>query len=109
VTQAQKATQRFVGSNFSPAWSLDGQLLAYLSSRRQGLFERDIIAIRSLKTGEERDLSPNLLEVWEPIRWSPDSRNPGFPVNKKCWKIRIKIFLGDPLAAPIEHGKGDDR
>jgi len=37
ATQAQKTAQRFIGSNFSPAWSPDGQFLAYISSRRPGL------------------------------------------------------------------------
>lgn len=93
VAQPQKATQRFVGSNFSPAWSPDGQFLAYVCIRRQGLFEHDVISILSLKTGEERDLSPNLLELWGPIRWSPDGRSILVPGKDK--KIQHGLYLVD--------------
>lgn len=93
VTQPEKATLRFVGSNFSPAWSPDGQFLAYVSTRRQGLFEHDVISIRSLKTGEERDLSPNLLELWGPLRWSPDGRSILVPGKDK--KIQHGLYLVD--------------
>jgi Tol biopolymer transport system component len=106
VTQPQKATQRFVGSNFSPAWSLDGQFLAYLSSRRQGLFERDIIAIRSLKTGEERDLSPNLLDLWGPIRWSPDGRSILVPGKDK--KIQHGLYLVDAQTGEVRSNLQSD-
>jgi Tol biopolymer transport system component len=106
VTQPQKATQRFVGSNFSPAWSLDGQFLAYLSSRRQGLFEHDIIAIRSLKTGEERDLSPNLLDLWGPIRWSPDGRSILVPGKDK--KIQHGLYLVDAQTGEVRSNLQSD-
>jgi Tol biopolymer transport system component len=100
VTQPQKATQRFVGWNFSPTWSPDGQFLAYLSSRRQGLFEHEVISIRSLKTGEERDLSPNLSELWEPIRWSPDGRSILVPGKDK--KIQHGPFLVDAQTGEVK-------
>ena len=76
LTQPQSATQRFVGSNSSPAWSPDGQSLAYISSRTPRLLGHhpEVISIRSLKTGEERDLSTKLGFLWGPIRWSPDGR-----------------------------------
>lgn len=99
VTQPQKATQRFVGSNSSPAWSPDGQFLAYSSSRGQGLFEHDVISIRSVKTGEERDLSPNLLELWGTIRWSPDSRS--ILVQGKDKKIQHGLFLVDAQTGEV--------
>jgi len=99
VTEPQKATQRFVGSNFSPAWSPDGQFLAYLSIRRQGLFEHDVIAIRSLKTGEERDLSPNLLDLWGPIHWSPDGRSILVPGKDK--KIQHGLHVVDAQTGQI--------
>jgi Tol biopolymer transport system component len=99
VTQPQKATQRFVGSNFSPSWSPEGQFLAYVSIRRQGLFERDVISILSLKTGEEHDLSPNLLELWGPIRWSPDGRSILVPGKDK--KIQHGLYLVDPQTGKV--------
>jgi len=99
VTQPQKATERYVGSNFSPAWSPDGQFLAYLSSRRPGLFGCPVISIRSLKTGEERDLSPNLFDLWVPIRWSPDGRSILVPGKDK--KIQHGLYLVDAQTGAV--------
>jgi Tol biopolymer transport system component len=90
VTQPRKATQRYAGSNSWPAWSPDGQFLACLSRRGQ---DREVISIRSLRTGEERDLSPNLLDVWGPIRWSPDGRSILIPGKDK--KIQHGLYLVD--------------
>ncbi len=69
-----KVTQRFVGSNSRPDWSPDGRHLAYISHRGflwQGSF---VVCIRSLETGEERELSPKLSYIFTP-RWSPDGRS----------------------------------
>ena len=98
VTQPQKTAQRFIGSNFSPAWSPDGQFLAYISSRGPGLIGHrpEIITIRSLTTGEERDLLPKLSFTWGPIRWSPDGRS--ILVSGKDNKIQHGLFLVDALA-----------
>ena len=95
VTQAEKTAQRFTGSNFSPAWSPDGQFLAYISSRRPGLIGHrpEVISIRSLKTGEERDLPAKLAFIWGPIRWSPDGRS--ILVPGKDRKIQHGFFLVD--------------
>ena len=100
VSQPQKATQRFVGWNTSPAWSPDGQFLAYLSSRRQGIFEHQVISIRSLKTGEERDLSPNIMDLWGPLRWSPDSQSILVPGKDK--KILHGTYLVDVRTGEIK-------
>jgi len=101
LTQPQNATQRFVGSNSSPAWSPDGQFLAYISSRTPRLFGHhpEVISIRSLKTGEERDLSPNLLFIWGPMRWSPDGR--AILVPGKDRKGRHGLFLVDAQTAEV--------
>jgi Tol biopolymer transport system component len=101
VTQAQKTAQRFIGSNFSPAWSPDGQFLAYISSRRPGLIGHrpEVISIRSLKTGEERDLPPKLGFIWGPIRWSPDGRS--ILVPGKDRKIQHGLFLVDAQTGEV--------
>ncbi len=78
ATPPQKATQRFIGSNSSPAWSPDGQYLVYISQRRQLLsfgLGSQVLSIRSLKTGQERELSPKLYYIQENMRWSPDGRS----------------------------------
>lgn len=62
------ATDRFVNSNFAPVWSPDGQHLAYyrMGSR--------VIVIRSLKTGEEREVASGLF-LQGRVRWFPDGRS----------------------------------
>lgn len=74
-----RLTERFTGSNLAPAWSPDGRLLAYVSRRRPLVDAPGSMAIvvRSLETGEERDLFPSLqLDRRRPIvRWFPDSRS----------------------------------
>ena len=95
LTEPQIATQRYVGWNASPAWSPDGQYLAYMS--HVALRRSEIITIRSLKTGEERDLSPNLPFIWGPMRWSPDGRS--ILVSGKDSKARHGLYLIDAQTA----------
>ncbi len=103
LTDPQIATQRYVGWNISPAWSPDGQYLAYISRKQRP----EIITIRSLKTGEERDLSPKLPFMWGPIRWSPDGRS--IIVSGKDSKARHGLFVIDAQTAkaiPLEMWQG---
>jgi Tol biopolymer transport system component len=101
LTPPQNATQRFVGSNSSPAWSPDGQFLAYISSRTPRLLGHhpEVISIRSLKTGKERDLSPELSWIWGPTRWSPDGR--AILVPGKDTQGRHGFFLVDVQTAEV--------
>ena len=74
----RRATQRFVGSNTSPDWSPDGKYLAYVSQRVRAPFGlgSTIIAIRSVETDEERELSLKVSpEQFGALRWSPDGRS----------------------------------
>ena len=57
----------------------------------------EIITIRSLETGEERDLSPNLSFIWGPIRWSPDGRS--ILVAGKDSTARHALYLVDARSA----------
>jgi Tol biopolymer transport system component len=77
LTQPENATQRFVGSNSSPAWSLDGEYLAYISERnlQELLSAEQVVSIRSLTTGQEHELSPRFYHIFPNIRWSPDGRS----------------------------------
>ncbi|MCJ7581584.1 MAG: tetratricopeptide repeat protein [Candidatus Aminicenantes bacterium] len=72
-----KATDRFVGKNFFPEWSPDGKYLSYVSFRNSGydrVASKAPLCIRSLETGDEREIIPELRYIWGP-RWSPDGRS----------------------------------
>ncbi len=76
-----KAIRRFEGFNHSPAWSPDGKNLAYVSMRPPpgSARRRGVLVIRSVETGEERELQDRASLTgagWPPsIRWSPDGRS----------------------------------
>ncbi|MDA2925049.1 tetratricopeptide repeat protein [Acidobacteria bacterium AH-259-L09] len=69
-----RAIERFVGSSRDPDWSPDGKYLAYVLTRGPVPYDPGsrVLVIRSIETGEERELSPRL-NSFEP-RWSPDGR-----------------------------------
>lgn len=71
----QSVAKHFVGTNFLPAWSPDGEYLAYLSRRNGSRYGpgSTTIVIRSTKTGEERDLSSRLDH--RQLSWFPDNRS----------------------------------
>lgn len=58
------------GADLSPAWSPDGNYLAYAvhTSDQSG-----IIRIRNIETGQERELDPDLPPFYS-LRWSPDGK-----------------------------------
>ncbi len=78
LTPPTKTALRFEGTNLAPTWSPDGKYLAY-ASRRSSQATYTLV-IKSVETGQERDLSPKSLEMaaaqayGEP-RWSPNGRS----------------------------------
>jgi len=68
-------SNRFVGSNYCPDWSSDGKYLSYLSRRSPipNLYVGSVIVIRTLATGEEREIVPKLSTFILPY-WSPDGK-----------------------------------
>ncbi len=67
-------SQRFVGSTSMPDWSPDGKYLAYVVRRGSGPTSGAVIIIRSLATGQERELRADVGSFYWP-RWSPDGRS----------------------------------
>ena len=77
----RKAIESFEGGNFTPAYSLDGKYLAYVSRRGNSPYPTNVgnaLCIRSLDTGQERVF---YREIWRlGLRnisgpgWSPDGR-----------------------------------
>ena len=75
-----EAINHFVESNATPDYSPDGKYLAYIS-RRTPMTMRyttrpigNVLCIRSLETGEEREFKPEINRFGWP-RWSPDGRS----------------------------------
>ena len=65
----------YVGANNAPQWSRDGKFLAYVSRRDVGS-RNPVIGVRSLETGQVRELRPQMSEVnyYQGPQWSPDGR-----------------------------------
>jgi len=103
LSPPEKATRRFEGSNTSPDWSPDGKYLAYISSRGPRPIARNVLCIRSIETGEERELLPKLARFGYP-RWSPDGKFISVEVEgsdelNRGGIFRVDVQTGD--VAPI--------
>ena len=75
--ETRPGTTRDLGLNSAPDWSPDGQYLAYFSERGRGRVDPLMIVIRSVATGEVRDILPQLpyLPAYRGLRWSPDGQS----------------------------------
>jgi len=76
LAPATKMSLPFAGWNYAPFWSPDGKYLAYLSRR----VRPEVLVIRSVETGEERELAPAIERLLAPHwyaapQWSPDGRS----------------------------------
>ncbi len=72
LNEPTRVSRKYLGSNGSPEWSPDGSQLVYLSERKRWReFGSEVIVIRSVETGEEKELQPALASYMHP-RWSPD-------------------------------------
>ena len=64
----------FVDGPSHPAWSGDGQWLAYLSRvMRVGTREAPVLSIRASATGETHEVLPNLASIRNPVLWARDA------------------------------------
>jgi Tol biopolymer transport system component len=96
-----KATKRYEGSNQSPAYSADGKYLAYVSTRAPRPIQRNVLCIRDLQTGKERELDPEEIDFNYP-RWSPDGQFISVEGQDKegivgIYRIDVKTGTVDPI------------
>jgi Tol biopolymer transport system component len=69
----RKATQHYTYRNHTPAWSLDGEYLAFFSNQTSGR----ALCILAPKTGEVRTFPLELISFMNPswLHWSPDGQS----------------------------------
>jgi Tol biopolymer transport system component len=94
-----KPIQRALGTNIEPAWSPDGKSLAYISWRTNNPIFGDprILAIRSLDTGDTRELKPSIA-YFDQLSWSPDGRavvTAGTDLKGQNWIFRVDTRTGE--------------
>jgi Tol biopolymer transport system component len=73
----EKAIKRFEGRNSWPEYSPNGKYLAYVSTRSrafQAAQQPNILCIRSLETGKEREFTTKFRRL-AGTRWSPDGHS----------------------------------
>ncbi len=74
LAQPVNIPMHFEGTNAWPTYSPDGNYLAYASERGER-GDGNVLVIRSLETGESRDLSPKSLQMFGRLTWAPDGRS----------------------------------
>ena len=80
------------GDNRNPDWSPDGRLLAYNSFRRVAGGFSNVLVIRSVETGQTREVRPELTR-FSVLRWAPDGK--AFIVQGSDAKGRQGLFRVD--------------
>jgi Tol biopolymer transport system component len=80
VRQPRRAPPRFVGTNNGPAWSPDGQYLAYDSQRGRDRLAAGalVTVVLDTRTGEDREIRTKLVRR-SPTCWFPDGQSLLYP------------------------------
>ena len=107
LSPPKKATHRYEGANRSPAYSADGKYLAYFSRRGPGPLSRNVLCIRDLQSGKEKEFNPEPKNCNYP-RWSPDGRFISFEGMDKAtlrgiYRIDVHSGVVD-LIVQVEYG-----
>jgi Tol biopolymer transport system component len=101
LSPPKKATLHYEGSNRSPAYSADGKYLAYVSERGLGPLSRNVVCIRDLQSGKEKEFFLEPKNGSYP-RWSPDGRFISFEgIDKASIRGIYKIDVQTGEVAPI--------
>jgi Tol biopolymer transport system component len=97
LSQPTELDSRATGAVFWPLWSPDGRHLAYL--KENGNARRKTIVVRSMETGETREIRPNLSDI-SATRWSPDGRR--WLVSASHQGHRDRLHLMDVQTGEVE-------
>ena len=97
-------SERFMNSNSGAVWSPDGESVAYYSGRGSvDAIGSTVLVIRSMKTGEERDIIVRLrvppLQQTAP-RWFPDGRS--FLVVGRNLRGGVTYYRLDPSTGNLQ-------
>jgi Tol biopolymer transport system component len=92
-----RVSESYFGSNSIPEWSPDGRHVAFVSERKWWSGSSDaVIVIRSMETGEVKELRPALSYYLHP-RWSPDGRFLLFRASDEVGRgfFQVDVQTGD--------------
>jgi Tol biopolymer transport system component len=90
------AVHQFLGTNYGPDWSPDGNYLSYESYRFR---QANVLEILSTKTGQTRELRPRL-RYFNSARWSPNGAS--FVAAGADLKGRQGIYRIDAQTGEVE-------
>ena len=104
LSEPKSVVSSFVGRNSHPAWSPDGEALAYVSQRDSA--RRRVIVIRTISSGATRELEVPL-RYFGPPRWSPDGQSillKGEDLKGRPGLFKVDIASGALALLPFPAG-----
>jgi Tol biopolymer transport system component len=107
---AVAASNDFMGSNWFPDWSSDGQQLAYSSARNERLTPTRVLRIRPASEGSGREL-PLAIPFFDALRWAPDGRAllvRGTDVAGRASLLEVDVRTGKVLKSVHTAGRVRD-
>jgi Tol biopolymer transport system component len=113
ISPSTKLSTRLEGLNKEPDYSPDGKYLAYTRARNPSAsmtnsdFGGEVMVIRSLDTGEEREIFTGLDRIGFP-RWSPDGQSILVVVRNKnnqngYYRIYVQTGSTETIISPAEN------
>lgn len=95
--QTRNITEGMMGYDMNPAFSPDGQWLAWESMERDGYeADKNRLYIMNVATGEKRDLTADFDQNADHLKWTKDSKSIYFT---STWHARTHIYKVDIATA----------